>query len=1362
MIRQLHTLFLLFIAIFSIQAISNNAPYTFEKFPFLAKLPSNSVVRIFNDSEGFMWFGTKDGLCRFDGYDVKVFRSSALTPGRLTNNEIQCIAEDKHKNMWVGTGEGINIIDKKGFSISSFQNEFVKKDRINSLLCDSKGDMWIGTSSNGLLRYNVETQTYERYSTDVYSKFRLKGSSVTNIYEDKEGRIWVSLWKAGLSCINAERTKIFYAPQISVSNNPFRVIQDKNGFFWVCTWGDGILQYTVNQKNEIAVKPVVWSANSVKKMDDIVYSITQDDHNGNVWVITFSGLSIIQKEADGSYKIGDTDAFFDQKGNKLFHEIKKDQKGNLWIGSIGEGLYKLDFNRLAIQNFPLSNVKKLLNSQSYVTHFCQTGPQNVLISMSRIGLLQFNTQTGDVWKLTNPLLADMQSISGIVRLKQNGEVWIANEGQDVISVFKPNASNDLDFVTQFPVGDFGITHENTITNFHEERNGNLWIGATRGLFLKILGRKISAISTDITFVNTIEEDINHRIWVGTEKEGVFVFTKSGKGYTKSKVNLNLNNYESNNIQSICCKKNGDVYIGTKEGFLYYFGKGESQARDLSGLYGITDEGISNILEDGFGMLWISTIKKIIRFNPQTHAATYYSEADGMLNNSFFKDGAVLLTSGHILFGGNKGICEFNPSAPITKSKAVTQNVALTDILIQNKSIFDDLPGVSHFNSVKNRLTLNYTESNIGIEFSALDFSSASKIQYAYMLSGVDNDWNYVGNNRRFVNYANLPAGKYKFMVKASDENGLWSNQVTSLTIVVLPPPYKTWWAYLLYLLVFGSIAYFVSRTVFNQLRLRNELKISKIEKVKSEELVQIKLRYFTNISHELLTPLTIITLLIESLQNKHPKDAQQYEIMRGNVNRLKRLIKQILVFRKTESGNMKLRIRENDLIEFVNGICKSNFQPLVKEKEINFSIKSEYESFMAYFDPDKLDKVLYNLLSNAFKHTPKGGEISVKLDFIPRNKEMILRLSVSDSGEGIAEEDLPNIFQRFYISKSSDQSQSNGIGLSLTSDLLNIHKGSIEVKSQLGVGSVFTIEIPVSATAYTDEELSEDEQPETRVTTDLPEILPEAEDDTEEELEELPAATGKTILVVEDNKDLRELIVDYLSQKYQVLAAEDGLLAQEILRQNEVDLVISDVMMPQMDGLTLCKILKNDIATSHLHVLMLTAKNSTEDRIDCYNAGADAYISKPFELRVLEARVDNLIRRREVKKETFKSNQEINISSMEYSSINEEFLKHAVNVVEVKLSDITFDFDQFAIDIGASKSTLHRKLKSLTGLSPGEFIRNIRMKHASKMLVNNVGNISEIAFSVGFNDPKYFSRCFRTEFGMTPREYIESKKAELN
>lgn len=1332
---------------------TNAGNFRFEKFPLNDKLPSNSVIRIYNDKEGYFWFGTMDGLCRFDGYDMKIFRSSPLTPGKLINNEIRCITEDTLQKIWVGTPEGIVIIDKKSYKTSILKNPFITGDNINSIITDREGFMWIATTSYGVLRMHPETYEYNRYSSDNDSPIKIKYNTVTYLFEDNKGRIWLTAWKAGLCYLDLENKKAVYAPPVGKTNNPFRCFEDSEGLFWICTWGDGIFHLSENTQGTMRIDKMPLSGKSEVQVDDIVYSITQDDKTGLIWVITFSDLSNIRKENDGTFTVTSAHEYFEESSMKLFHDIVKDRKGNLWIGSVGDGLYKLDFNRLNVRNYDLPEVISNLNLPPYVTHVAENKNDEIFISINRIGIFRFYPETGRTVRISIPEVARQASVSALLHAKTLNKLLFALEGEDEVNICSYSPSGLLIKDNTFII-DEKHRHENTIHTLFEDSRGNIWIGTNNGIYLKPGKGKSRLFSRNYLNVNSFTEDKYGNIWFGTAKDGVFYLTpqiiKQQSSYVITSVPLKIGNFRSVNVQSICSGTDGTTYIGTREGCLFRFDNELRKANDISGIYGITEEGIMDIVSDNSGFLWISTIKKIIRFNPQTHTATYFTKNDGLLIDSYYRDAGLLTNDGIMMFGGNKGICAFNTlDLKSLKGDTLMQKVSVTDILIQNKSIYDFVD-YSHFDEKHNRLLVKPTENNLSFEFSSLIYPT-SIVQYAYKMTNVDNDWILAASTRRFVNYANLPPGNYTFSVKATNGDGTWSKEVTSVDIKILPPWYRTMLAYFIYFIAGILLTVLFVRTIYNRIQLRNELKISQIEKKKTEELSQIKLRYFTNISHELLTPLTVISLQIERLQKKISGYEPQFDIMKENVLRLKRLIKQILVFRKTESGNMKLKVVKDDIILFVKNLCESGFKLQISEKEINFTIDVQYDSYQAWFDPDKLDKVVYNLLSNAFKYTTKGGAIALKISFVPRQESIFMRLSVSDSGIGISESDLPHIFKRFYISSNSDMSQSHGIGLSLTNDLLQIHKGNISVKSQPGEGSVFTFEIPVSEDAYTtDEKATDDEKVE----------MNEETEKFKSESTENKSLLNKSlaILIVEDNQELNNIIAENFSEKFNVFTAENGIQALQIIREKEIDIIISDVMMPEMDGLTLCKIVKNDLDTSHISILMLTAKNSVEDRIDCYNAGADGYIAKPFELDLLNARVNNLISRKIQKNENFRRNTEINISEMEYSSVDEVFLKQAIAKVEAKLSDELFDFDQFAMDMATSKSTLHRKLKSLTGLSPGEFIRNVRLKHSVQMLTNNTGNISEIAFAVGFNDPKYFSRCFKAEYGMTPKEFQETKK----
>jgi len=1328
----------------AVLAADNDTP-GFERFLYNDKLPSNSVNRLFHDSKGYMWFGTRDGLSRFDGYDMKVFRSSPQTPGKLTSNEIQFITEDNNSRIWVATSEGVDIIDNSTFTIQTLDNPYVNNERVNCLLLDNEGMMWIGTTDFGVLRMNPETKEFIRYSADADSPLRLPGNTVNHIYKDKNGNIWISFWSHGMCMISHDGKKIYTAP-VGSKNNPFRILQDSRGYYWVLTWGDGMFKMHIDKPGQFRFEKCVPSPASTETIDDISYSITEDK-NGTLWVVTYSGLRSIEIRGD-EFIVSGSRHLFGNGDYQLFHSIVRDRNNNLWLGSVGEGVFQMDYNRLPVKNFTLPQVRSL-NAEPYVTRIAETNNKQLFVVINRVGLFHFDPVTGQVNRPEDPILRRQGSIIALANHSKKNTIWVASEGDNFFHIFSPLGGANLKHLSTVQLQDPADNHN--ITAFHEDARGVMWIGTANGIFAHDLNGNTQLISNKVRFINDIKHDPRGRIWIGTEKDGVFILDRAAKSWTLQKIKLHIDKYESLSVQSILCQQNGLVYIATKEGGVYLYDPDKNYAEEISNTYGISEEGLLDVLEDNQGTIWFTTLKRIIRYNPKSHASNYYSTADGIAVSTFFKNSILKRSTGELFFGGNNGLCSIDPAQQAINTGRSKVKVKISDILIQNRSLFDIRKG-EHFDPEKNRIELKHTESTMGIEFSSPDYYTARKIQYAYRMSGIDKDWNYVGNNRRFVNYANLMPGTYLFEVRSSDENGVWSDEVTSLRIHIKPPLYQTWWAYLLYILVTISLTYLIVHNIANRIRLRNELKISLIDKEKTEELTQIKLRYFTNISHELLTPLTIIMLQIESLQKQFSGHTVQFEIMKDNVNRLKRLIKQILVFRKTETGNMKLKVVQSDIVAFVRNICQSNFQPQVTEKQIQFTVDIQYDSYQAWFDPDKLDKVVYNILSNAFKYTPAGGAIAVKASFVPRKDDIILRLSVSDTGSGIPENDLPHIFKRFYISSTADQSQSHGIGLSLTQDLLQIHHGKIEVNSVLGEGSVFTIEIPVNEHAYSaTEKAVEDELTENE--------LNQPDDDAAVPAIETSADQKNfSILIVEDNKDLNQLISDHFQDQYTVYRAENGLQALHIVREQEIDLIISDVMMPEMDGLTFCKIIKNDVNTSHLNVLMLTAKNTAEDRIECYNAGADAFIAKPFELGVLNARVKNLIGKRRQKVESFQHGQEINISSMEYNSIDEVFLKQAVQVVEEKLADETFDFDQFAVDMSTSKSTLHRKLKSLTGLSPGEFIRSIRMKHSLQMLANNIGNISEIAYSVGFSDPKYFSRCFKNEFGVTPKEWLEKNK----
>jgi signal transduction histidine kinase/DNA-binding NarL/FixJ family response regulator len=719
------------------------------------------------------------------------------------------------------------------------------------------------------------------------------------------------------------------------------------------------------------------------------------------------------------------------------------------------------------------------------------------------------------------------------------------------------------------------------------------------------------------------------------------------------------------------------------------------------------------------------------------------------DHSFNRHAVFKTADGKFYFGGHKGYNSFYPSGVYERSSLFP--VFITDIKIANQSL-EKLKG-----SLRDRISTNmpgyttqicllYNYNNISIEFAALDYANARQNKYAYRLNGFDKEWQYTDASQRIATWNNLKSGRYSFHLKSFNKSGLWNEMETTLDIVVLPPPWMTWWAWLIYLILASALTYSGVCFLRNRLRIKNALRLKDIEKQKIEELNQAKLQFFTNITHEFLTPLTILSASVDALKMDAPRDSDFYNVMGNNINRLIRLLQQILEFRKAETGNLKLKVSKADMAAFITSSVE-NISPLMKKNKIHFSLVCDPETIPAYFDPDKLDKILFNLLSNAAKYNKAGGFVHVNLHYASEAQDSVL-ISVRDNGEGIRPQALKGLFQRFY---EGDYRRFNtigtGIGLSLTKDLVELHKGEISVESEVGKGTVFHVKLPIRAEFYDEYEID-------NVVYTLPATVPE----TPEKERPAPVEKKKThsLLIIEDNEELLQLMYRLLSRDYTVFTARNGKEGISVLEAQYIDLAVSDIMMPEMDGIAFCKYIKSKFETSHVPVILLTAKNKEEDRIEAYDSGADGFISKPFNLNLLHAKIKNLLKSKAKIARRFTKQLVFEASSLNYADIDEQFLKDAIACVHKHLAEPDFDQQQFAEALGASKSTVYKKLKSLTGLNTSAFIRNIRLKTACKIIEEKKKlRISELAYAVGFGDPKYFSSCFKKEFGIIPSEYLD-------
>lgn len=1291
---------------------------TVSKIHQLNQLPVNVIHRIVQDAEGFMWYATSDGLCRDDGYSVQVFRSDLNELNLMQSNSITCIAEDKQDKIWFGTEKGLYVLDKSTYQITEIDNPRLQGRRIKLLYVTSDGSIWVSIDKF-LLRYNPDKSLLREYPVTVGGEYPF----INCIFETAPHHLLLAIWEGGLCMFDTETGKLTPFPSMKGKNNPTWIIRDKShNYYWVGTWDNGIVRFDPEAAFGAMYMYQQLPLNASKKVENIVFSIVQDDTFGYLWAIGNSDLFVFVPK-DGMLKQIETSSIIPQI-NKMLNWIIKDRAGNLWVAGFDQESFIIHFNENMIKGYKIPSLTQRINFSPAITSLCEDDDHTFWFSQARFGLCVYQPVGDRLMHFSDcPEVKSLPlfNVPFLEKSHRKGKIWAApSNNSTVYGLRQENLTICLEETVRLQ-----DTHKTTgtISALYEDLSDNLWIGTDLALFVyHIPSGKVTFLCDTIGTITDITETADSRIWVCTKEKGLYQIKNN---------NVQFFYKLTSNVSSISAASDGRLWLGSDRGSVISIDPNTKAMKDYSRDCGMNGDAVNKIVVDHYNHLWIFTNRKLTEFNPDNGASLDYLASDESFQlNRFLPNAVSVNASGDILFGGIPGFCSIQPSQRL---EGIPKQVKLliTDVKVMGRSIL--LSDSTSRNTASSIKIASY-DQNIEIDFSSLNHTNASKIRYAYRLSDVDNDWVYVqnGNNKAFYNQ--LSKGTYTFEVKATDDNGLWSSNITQLTIHRLPAFYETWWAYVLYVLIITS---FIGSLLYMYLqRLKQKHKTQLVE-----QLSDMKLRYFTNISHDLLTPLTILSCVTEELSASGSSDKKMIGMLRSNVSRLKRLLQQVLDYRKMEKGNMQLHLSYGDVVQFVRDICYSGFTPIIKKKEIQFSISSDADKIEAFFDADKLDKILYNLLSNAFKYTPAGKMVWLNIKTEERNGHTSLNIEVGDNGVGIAPKEADKIFNRFYNNTTSEVGMSNGIGLSMAKELTELHHGSIHLKSELGESSVFTLEIPIDKESYPETLLADIMDAGNGVVA--PVVLST----------DYASAEKPLLLIVEDNEELLTLMQSILSRHYTVITAKNGVEALDIISKSEADIVVSDVMMPEMDGLELCRRLKNEIRTSHIAVILLTAKNQTDDRVVGYKVGADAYMEKPFEIQVLEALIENLLLKREQRQKGFKTNVNVKISDLEFTSLDQHLLEKAVKVVEANLTDPEFDVEVLSSKVNMSRSTLSRKIKTMTGLTPLEFTRNIKMKHACHMLDDNKMTISEIAAALGYTNRKYFTACFKEEFGKTPSDY---------
>ncbi len=1361
--RSMKTLFLLFLLILAfpcvLQSNSNISGLTFQQFSSSNGLPDDEVQHIYQDKTGYIWIGTRSGLFKYDGYKVQEFKSALSSPNLLTSNNIQCLANDNQGQLWIGTNQGINILNEVTGEIRKIMLPGRKNNNlITCMLALKSGKMWIGTDG-GLYQYDPETGRFG-ILFNVSGNSALPRCAIKALMEDHRGDVWIGTWDKGLFRYDATQNLFIEYPRFNPRNSAHAICEDSSGRIWIGTWNHGLFCLT----NPYDMNQLRWSQfekNNAQSSitSNIIYSLEEDPSTQTLWIGTSGGLSILELET-GKF----TNYSCDHKTHPIpsdeITSILKDQSGLMWFTTIGGGVLYTNTQTKPFHNVALKSTTDRDISTNGIRSLMVDRENRIWAGTGVHGFIIYDPITQEIttWKQM-PEFADFNwmAVASCMYERKNGEVCLGTFGGGIILYRKgEKAKNHATFY-----GDHFLSNDN-IYSLCEDSEGNLLIGSGSGLsMLTQYGEGLSfneifPLDLEKTTIRSIIRDQKGSFWLATLGYGVLKM----EGDLSEPTQLRLSYYHRGNkkipvkgVQKLLQDSSGRIWATSPEGGLFLYDQKKDSFLSVNSLFNIPGELVYSIEEDQEGCLWLSTNYGLVRLKVNTDLSDFstriFTTKDGLQSN-FYITQASCAHLQTLYFGTYKGFSYFNPREIDDSSAPVP--ILITDIRIFNqpfatlhpevrKKISEQMPGFTK------QITLSAKQNNFSIEFSSLSYDDPKQNLYAYKLEGYDRDWQRTDANHRLAYYNNLPSGTYTFHLKATNSSGIWHENPNVLTVVIKPPYWATWWAYLIYLLCIGGMIWFTYFELKRRAMLRNRLRLQDLEKEKIEELNHNKLQFFTNITHELMTPLTILSVTIDELKTSIPKGFGHYAVMKNNIDRLMRLLQQILEFRKAETGNLTLRVSRNELVSFVKREVES-FTPLLKKKKLHISLVHDPETIPGYFDTDKLDKILYNLLSNAAKYNREGGFIQINLSYgVDKDHVCIV---IKDNGYGIEPERQKGLFKRFY---EGDHRRFNttgtGIGLSLTKDLVVLHQGTIQVESAIGKGTTFSVTLPIDRSFFKEEQI--DEMPQ-EVIQPLPHAIPPGPE-TERAIER---ENAPTILLIEDNEELLKLMSTLLGREYRILTASNGKEGCLVLEHEEIDLIVSDIMMPEMDGTEFCKFVKGKIDYCHIPIILLTAKNNEEDRSQAYDSGADAFISKPFHLTVLHARIRNLLKSKERTAKDFKKQLVFEMQDLNYTSMDEDFLQRAIQCVHNHLHDSEFDQQQFVEEIGSSKSTLYKKLKSLTGLNTSAFIRNIRLKAACGIAEKNPSiRISELAYAVGFNDPKYFSSCFKKEFGMLPSEYIE-------
>ncbi len=1361
-------------------------------------LSDDRIKCIIRDRNGFIWFGTSAGLNRYDGYEFKIFAKNNQDSSSVSDNDINSIAEDHDGNLWIGTRTGICILDINTYRfrrmnlIPLARSGCQDVNYITTITSDSEGNIWIGTH-NGLFFYDTVKRSIEHFMLDDQSCFS-PFNNITSLANDNSGSMWIGtqngyIFRYNLTSSSVEKLEPL-KHNSGARNTITRLYVDKEGILWVAD-SYGLSQFNIKSRS--------WIQEKQSLMDSYfpglqIGGICQDS-NGKIWIVTDGrGLFIIDKKDFSITNLINRPYSQGSVSSDGLLSLYIDKSGISWIGTTKKGVdfYKKNIMKFQlIRNYPTEKNSLSNNDVDCIT---EDSEGNLWIGTNGGGLNYLDIKKNVFKNFTaSPGISNTLSSNIIVSVFEDSDhrIWA---GTYLGGLNRYDPSTEKFTVYRFSESDSSSISDNSIWGICEDSKNNLWF-ATLTNGLNLFNRKTGKFKRYLSensslcfdYLNSVTTDKNDNLWISSSNGLIFFNPWQNVSVCYTNNQSNGSSVSDNHISSVFEDSRGLFWVCTSNG-LNLMDRKNNTFRSFYESDGLPSSSVLRILEDKSHDLWISTkngisrltVSQAERYNSLSFNFKNYTVSDGLQGKEFNETAAASARSGILYFGGTNGLNSFNPAE-------INEDTIPTRIVFTGLRIFNDViePGEKFNNKIllkkpifnTDEITLHYNENSIIIDFAALNYFFPERTQYSYKLEGFNSNWITTEGRKNFANYSNLTQGFYRFRLRATNSNGTWNRDEISLKIRILPPVWKTWYANIFYVLLGMTALVMLWVSIVRRERTRTRIEKERVEARHTHEIDSLKLKFFTNISHEFRTPLTLILSPVDQLMQKWKgkPEEKHLKMIRQNARRLLLMVNQLLDSRKMEVQGFRYSPSYGNIIAFLRESVDS-FTDLSEQKNIKLDFRTEIDSLDTYFDKEKIEKIMFNLLSNAFKAITARGKVSVnvRLNQTTVNDNRLI-IEVEDSGAGIPPDKIPDLLTRSNnIEIPGSMDQGNGIGLSLVNEFVRLHKGEITISSIVGKGSIFTIMLPVSRDLHAeggDKEMTEPEQiahsynPPGPVTfrAEMDSAIGKIDRNTPGEIKaegrKITGEKGKPIIIVaEDNEDLRFYLKENLKSKYQVCEASSGNEALKKIRKTLPDLIISDIMMPGMNGVELCRRIKTDRSLSHIPFILLTAKYTEEQQIEGIEAGADDYITKPFNFQILMSKIDNFVRIRKDIQHLFRNKLNIEPSAIEITSLDEQFLKKAINIVENNIAVADFTVEELSREMGMSRTLLYKKIMALTEKAPVEFIRLLRLKRAALLLQKSQLNVSEVTFRVGFKDPKYFRKLFLKEFGVLPSKYADDRR----